>query len=793
MRDVLFAAMGLVHLAALTGLAAYYCRRIAMPWREWPLFLFLAIWSAIVVAGYLVSPFDGLGSLPAHAAATFAALGLVLWLHHATVGAPRPTPYAKIRYPVFLDISHPEWRRFLWLVLGATIVVAILIHLTVCFSFYPVNADSLNYRLARVFWYTSHGNVLHSFASIDKRLTFYPIDGLLLYVPIALYGVSAVFFSLPSMFSWLVIAYASYRFARALQAGRLVAFFAAWLAAMTPSILIEASSTNDEILTAAPLLAGLYFAWRWLVSGTEHYFLLAAVGLGLCIGTKLHIFFLLPIMAMSALWFAWFLWRRHESWRKWLPAMRLRVFAASAGAGGFMGLMFLVLNYISSGQFYFLTDTAHQVLNLGASLQDATQNFIIYTASMILAPIADLNIWQTFREREVTNRELNDIFAPLIAPFVSNDPHFFHLKYRFQGVIIPTSVLMVEYGLWPGFMWLLWFLQAAGLRREKFSLRPVFIVLAATPVIWLLIWSCVTLYMEGVPTYFAFYLMCAAPAMVFCFIPAASKLRDRIRWGIITFVVATTIIIDGNVGINNTFRGLWHFTEDKPWPYDWLLFEQPIVDEIRRAEQIHIAITHGKVYYFAFMHWNPGAIYYSPYDAPPDSIKVLHILTTPSEFSYGFMPIKIPGKLTPGITYLGHIRGVDREEVFAFGNNVDKRYPYASDFISMHASILPARQGYTLRIDPTVAGLNNPADRLEFSYEIKAPDGKAVYLRGWKLSPVFTTDLPQDLMKVSYVIVVRVRSDFEPDKVITQTFALSGSGAWRIGRPGDTAANDDDF
>src|SRR5262249_28086168 len=152
--------------------------------------------------------------------------------------------------------------------------------------------------------------------------------------------------------------------------------------------------------------------------------------------------------------------------------------------------MFLMLNYLSSGQFYFLKDTADQVLNLGVSLQDAMQNLIIYISSMIIAPIADMNIFESFHEREITNVTLNDIFMPLIAPFVDTDPRFFHLKYRFHGVIIPTSVLLVEYGLWPGYAWLLWPVQFAGFVRQNFTLRRLFMVLAATPVLWLLIWSC---------------------------------------------------------------------------------------------------------------------------------------------------------------------------------------------------------------------------------------------------------------------------------------------------------------
>jgi len=791
--NVLFVMLGFIHLAALISIILYYCHHVKMPWREWPMMLYVLLWATLVVTACIVSLFDGLHNLSSYFFASFLGVGFVLAAHYAVIGPSLKTPYARLEYPEFTVIKSVGLRRFLWWLLLGTLAAALMCHLLIVFSFYPVNADSLNYRLARVFWYSSNGNLLHPFVSGDKRLTFYPLDGIMMYVPLLLYGVSTVFWGLPSIFSWLAIGYTTYRFARALNAERLIAAFAAWLVAMTPSILIEASSTNDEILTAAPLVIGLFFLWRWLTTGAGHYFFLAAIGAGLCVGTKLHVFFLIPIAIGAAVWFFWYLWRRQESWRQWIPELRLPVFLASAAAFTLTGLLFLFLNFVSSGQFYFLKDTAVQVLNLGASFQDALQNFVIYVSSIIFAPIADMIFWQDFHQREQTNLVLNSYFMPLIAPFVDTDPKYFHLHYQFKGVIIPTSVLLVEYGLWPAYMWLAWPLQFFGFMRKEFTLRRFFVVLAATPLIWLVIWSCVTLYMEGVPTYFAFYLMCAAPAMVMCFVKARTPKRNTIRWWVIGFMLVTNLIINANVIYNNTFRGLWHVFGNRTLPYDWLMFQQPIIDEIQRAKKIQIAITHGKVYYFSFMHWNPEAIYYSPYQAAPPGNDILHILTTPSEASYGFMPIKIPGKPSFGITYLGHIRGVDREEVFAFGNSVEQRHRADSDFISLHVDVVPDGKRMKATMSPLVAGLNSE-DHLEFSYVIKSVKDEILFVREWNKDPSFETELPPSPID-AYVIIVSVRITTRPEvKPVEISFGLGGKGTWRITRAGEDPAdnNDDD-
>jgi len=784
MMNPLFVLLGLLHLGALVSLIIFYCRWQKMPWREWPLAVMLLLWGAMVVAGYLLSPLNMLDSLPAYVIATFAGLALVLLAHRATIVAPQyKAPYAPLKLPVFAEIKWPQLRRYLWWGLLGTLGIAFLVHLVVCFAFYPVNADSLNYRLARPVWYVSHGNLLHPFVAEDKRLTFYPLNGILLYVPFVLYNVSSVFWSLPSLYAWIIVAYTAYRFARALGADRLIATAAVWLVAMTPSILIEASSTNDEILTAVTLLAGMFFFWRWLTSSAGHYLFLAALGLGLCIGTKLHIFFLVPIFLLGLAWFAAFLWRRHESWWKYVPRVRLSALLLSLVALGVAGPLFLIMNKISSGDFYFLGETADKVLNIGGSLQDAAQNFIIYLSEMILAPIADLDFWQNFYDHEMTNRALNGFFTPLIAPFVSLDPHFYHLEYRFHGVVIPTSVLLVEYGLWPGFVWLLWPLQAFGLLRQKFTLRPLFAILAATPLLWFAIWSCVTLYMEGVPTYFAFYLICAAPAMGLCFLRLPSPRGSKARWITLAFVALTTLVIDGNVMVNNVFRGLTNLVEDAPWPYDWLQFEQPTIDEIKRADKIQIALTHGKVYYFSFMHWNPRAHYYSPYEAAPDPEHVLHIISTPSEYAYGFIPIWIPDKPTSGITLLGKIRGVDEEYIFAFGNGVAARHPESSRYVSLHLSAQRSDEGkYTITVDKAAAGLN-PEDRLEFKYALRGPDGKVVFERPWSSDPGFETEVPDDPRQGRYALNVAVRSALNYDQSGSFDYPVGSVGAWTLSPP----------
>ncbi|HUY68537.1 MAG TPA: glycosyltransferase family 39 protein [Alphaproteobacteria bacterium] len=783
MKTALMVAMGGLHLAALAGLVVLYARRMKLPRRETPLLAFLLLWGALIAAGYIASLFDALGSLPAYAAASFLGIALLLVLHHAVHAPARRTPYAKPDLPEFVAISSPRLRKYLWIFLGATLAAAFLVHIAIALSFYPCNGDSMIYRLPRPFWYVTNGSLLHPFKSFDKRMTFYPLNGIMLYLPLVLYRLPGRFHYLPSLFCWLAIVYAAYRFARALGAERLTAFFATWLVALTPNILVQATSTNDEILAAAALLAALYFAWRWLVSGEEHYLFTAALGVGISAGTKPHVLYLIPLTLFAILWFARFLWRRREPLGKWLPSTRPGVWIAAFGILLPVALLFTVVNYISSGNIFYFGEYDPKVFNLHFYVQLIGQNLLVYIEQMILAPIATLDVFLSPHARILFEGGLDNFFAPIIMPFVSANPHFYHMHYRVQGVVIPTTSFLVEFSLWPGFAYLLWPLQWAGLARKKFTLRPLFILLSATPIVWLVTWCCVMLYMEGVPTYLAFFMIVAAPAVVFVFARAPSVRFDRLRWAVIGFVMATSLVINANVFVNSVFRGFRELASSPTYPDDWLRFKKPAIEEIRRASDIQVLALHTLTYYFAFMHWNPYARYYSPYQTPnlpPDRMAaLLQITSVASEFKFGFVPLWIPDKPTAGVTYLGEIRGADEEAVFARGNGIEKRWPGRSDFILFTLRDSPAGGHYVIGTQKDVMGAA-PADELQYAYEIKAPDGTVVYRRPWSADPAFSAPVPDDPKRYRYLLNIAVRSQADNRARASVSYPIEAPDAWRI-------------
>jgi hypothetical protein len=768
----------LLHVLLLTGGIVIFCRRLAVPWRDWPFTVYILVWADLVLAGHGASLFQSLDKLDVYVSASFLALAGLLG---ALLVVHRLAPVSPLLKPPRLDfavIDNVRIRKFLFWFLIVTLALAALAEITLGLSVYPDNADSMIYRLPRAFWYVSQGSFLHPFEALDKRLAFYPLNGVALNVPLVLYSLPGTAFSLPSLATWALLVYTVYRFARALGAERLIALFSAWLIGLTPSILAQATSTNDEILTATVLLTGLYMGWRWLVTGKRIYFLLAVLAVSLSIGTKLHIVFLMPIVLAAFGIAAWHARKNPALLQRWLKAIGRRTGLLSFLAALLMIAPFLLYNYISTGRFYFLGDFAHDVFNLRASAQGALQNLLIYVSQMVLSPIADLNFWPVANDRQHFNAALNDLFNPLIKPFINDDASFYHFTYRFVGVTLPVSVRFVEFSLWSGFVWLLWPWQWRLTLKQRFPLRPLFFLLAITPPLWLLLWSAATLYMEGTATYFTFYLICAAPAMAFTFAPIRRILWNDLRWVTIVVVALTNLIISTNLLMFSGFRALPDLVYARKWPYDWCLVDQKIIDEIRRADRIRIIITHEKMPYFAFMHWNPRARYYNPYAmtglSEPD--KVLQILPITSLNEFRFMPLKIPGKSTTGLTYLGTIRGIGREAIFATGNGVHKRAPDQSDYILPHLTLKDDNGNVMVSLDDHIAGLNN-ADNLEFSYEMKH-DNAVVFRRDWDRNPVFNVSMPHNHSKTPTFLTLIVRSALSHKEITRATYEIGVSGSW---------------
>ena len=460
---------------------------------------------------------------------------------------------------------------------------------------------------------------------------------------------------------------------------------------------------------------------------------------------------------------------------------------ACLAAGLLMIVPFLFYNYFSVGRWYFADEFAGDFFNTQWRGIVVFQNFLIYTLQMLFAPFTDLYGAGNQVARETLHAAVNGFFLPLVGPYLSADPADYHLQYRFKGVTLMVSPYYLEYSLWAGFSFLLapliWW-QAA--RHRKRPLGHALLLLACAPVLWFATWCITTLYMEGTPTYLAYYLVISSPALALALLPMPHKTLSTMRWALVTFVLVTHAIIAFNTYRFNEFRNIPRLLTAPRLPYDWELMDQSVINEIRMARKIKPAFTRWGMSYFSIMGNNPHAFYYGPQEDVADMDDTLTIFSVPSMQFWGFAPISWPEKPNPGAVFIGKMRGWGPEGVFAVGNGVDRRWPasrnrYVIFQAVQHAAPMGAARMTVAQYSP---GYIEP-DVFEIRYEAWRGD---VLLgeRDWQTEKRWDMDIAQADGALKVKIMLRLPGAVKPGPVYTLalndmrewTDRLAGAGSW---------------
>jgi len=736
--------LGWINFIALILLAYRQIARWPLPVLERPLLIAALLWFVLIMTGHTLSLFTQLGNpwLTCSVSLAWLCGSLAILKKFAPINQ-QPAPLYPDFGLSFYRFTNPQHERMVMRLMLVFLGIAALCSLILVLNNNAGNADSISYRLPRAFWYVSHHSLLHPFDYNDRRVLFYPLNGTLLYVPLVTYGFPGTFHNIPTYLAWLVVGLTVYRGGREMGAQRATSLLATALITLTPNILVQSTATNDEILAGSALLLAVYAVIRWLRSDQSLYLIMAATLAGISIGTKLHIVFYIPVLLLAALLLAIAAWRYPARARIVWQKIGVPRLIACLALGTAMIAPFVLYNYASSGRFYFTDEFAGDFFNTHWKLRVFGQNTLIYLAELIFAPLGDLYGASEAAVRESFHASLNGFFKPLIEPYLSNNPADYHLQYRFKGVTLPVSPYYLEYSLWAGFGFLLvplvWW-QVWRQRHQPFGYA--WLLLGFAPLIWFVTWCASTLYMEGTPTYLAYYLLISAPSLLFAFMPIAGKWQNRLRWNLVALVLLTHLIIDINIYRLNEFRNIPRLFTASRLPYDWELMDQSVINEIKGAQRIHLAYTRWGMSYFGIMQHNPHAFYDGPNETVTDPDKTLTIFAVPSMQTWGFLPLYVAAKPQPGATFIGKMRGWGSEGVFAVGDGVAQRWPDRNRYVFFRIQMQLAPTELGINITPYSPGYHDP-DILETRYEIRR--GKElVAVRDWLANPTWNTAIPSE-------------------------------------------------
>ena len=618
---------------------------------------------------------------------------------------------------------------------------------------------------------------MHFTNNAEPRPLYYPFNGTLAYIPLIHFQLGPRSFSGPSLLCWLMIGITTYAFARDLGGTRLAAGATAWLILLTPNVLIQSLSTNDEIIAAAPLLGGLYFMHRWYHGRRQVDAVLAVIGVTISVGAKLHVMFYWPLvvgLTLTILIRYWDALREIRSWRSIRGVVALVVVTI---VGCVFSFSFIAYNYASAGRST-AWEFNNQVLNKPFSIHVALQNIAIYASQVVLTPLADLHIAFNATQRAHYYEAFNRLFAPLFF-WVDNNADFTSAFYRFTGVNSPSAVAFNEQTVFIGFTWLVAVMAGLWIAGRWKDTRAGWarVHLAAFPI-WFVTYAMMSRYIEGITVYLAYATIVSAPALVYAFAPIARPRLNRLRWALLAFVAAAHGFFALSIVFTSSPRNLIALRHAPTWPLSrGFTVDQSVQDEIGLAkagvyshtiawEQPHWAFMayHPEIPQFLASIPNPIPV---PVNAPDDPASValrvsryvlmphasepyLHIYSFPQFPAYGSaIPIRVPDKPSPGLTWVGNLLfAVGPEWVFAAGNGVETRHPGRDKYIVLkfyEVSDFGRNAKPLLRVSPDIYGLGEK-DHLAFRFELTI-DGKLAARTDWQPTPgaeLATTGLNSD-------------------------------------------------
>jgi hypothetical protein len=730
-------------------------------------------WANLVLTAIVLSPFSALGS-PLAFAAVSTGLAVLSALLLARAGLRPLEPAAPL--PSIID-GRPRLARFLLWFFLATGALVLLGNLILALAYLPNNPDTVSYRLPRIYWYRDAGSLAHFASGIDPRAIFYPFNGTLLQLPIALYHWTNRLLGLVPFAAWCVIGLTVFRIARDLGSSRVVAVGTAWLACLTPGVVIQATSTNDEIIAAFVLLIGVHFAVRFLRGLAVADLCLALLAAALSVGTKLHATFYWLFLLAGLGWLGLRLARGERwpilwptRWRVALAASVLAVCAVMAGA-------FMVPNLRGAGT-WMEPAFANQVVNKPFNPAAGLQNLVLHAAQTALSPIPDLHPSKSLEKRRAFRDAFDRAFAGAFS-WVNQGPAYMSVSYRFVGPSQSTGWYLGENSVDLGFAWLLAIAALAVAIRRRDAAG---IALGSAFFAWFVTYSVMTRYIEGFSVYQTYAFIVSSPVLAFAFVRTGPG-TPVVRTALLALTAATHLVLDLNVLRFNLSRNLPTALLAPGWPVNPPDADRAVLDAIRANGGARFMANHWEIAY-----WNLIAPYKegtysvaSPHNPDPGQLNIYSIQKLPV---YNYVPVRVPQKRSPGLTLLGsYSSAYGPEWAFGFGRGIERAAPERSGYIVLElaeATNHGQTAAATLDVQPWVWGLAPDGDALQFRYVLRAANGEET-VSDWADGPARKLPKPGSLAGATLVVAVRKKDGAFPP--VGTEFPVGSTTP--LGLPGD--------
>lgn len=637
--------LGILHFLAIV----YLSRQVASAWvsgiSRQLCAIGLLVWGNFVITALSVSCINRLNSLLWFEGVSIC-FALILWLvgthvHAEPDGAPR---------------TAAKWKGELTLrvVLIGGMIVCGALSFYILWTHSPSNWDSSAYRFPRALWYLQHGNLLH-FANPynDPRPLYYPFNGTILYIFMAMYQLGELAFTGVTFVAWCASGLGVYTTSRRFGASYTGSIVAAFLGILTPAVLCQATSTNDEILAASAILLAFPFAVDWAKTPKLRFGFLTGVGAGLGVGTKLHWAFYYPYLILAGIVAGIWIARNLELLR---PQLKIRVtgIVLALVPLAIFGADFAVANWISAG-VYTNSVFNDSVMNKPFNTKLAKEKIYAGTGQLFLSAIPD--ILRHGSQADVTRqyKDFNNVLDTALFSRVTEIRKISPEGFQFKGPLSdgPESYLMNEYTVFAGLLpWLIGAsIVLAGFRSDVN--KPALWV-AASLLGWHVCYVLYTKYIPGASAYYTYPAIIASAGLAPLWDWSLSR-PGILRFALAGFFALTTLthsIVASHIFRYNTLRNVVY-----AWTKDPASNGHPIdpamKEAIQLASTIHIPHLSWSQMMWHMMRHNLSATYTTGpvhVDSPLKELQLLGLLPANPD---GRVAVVLPRGATTSAVYLG--------------------------------------------------------------------------------------------------------------------------------------------
>ena len=189
-----------------------------------------------------------------------------------------------------------------WLLTGLFIVILITALISLFLSVYvpPNNWDSMAYHMSRVGYWLQHGSLHHYYTHKWTQNALPPNAEIIILWSVAFLK-SDILANMVQWTAYCGIGLAIYLIAGILGHNHRTSLFASLIYLSLPMVVLQSSTTQNDLVVTLFALSFFYFFHSGLKQRNHEKLILSGAALGLAVGTKLTIFFMLPALGISSL------------------------------------------------------------------------------------------------------------------------------------------------------------------------------------------------------------------------------------------------------------------------------------------------------------------------------------------------------------------------------------------------------------------------------------------------------------------------------------------------------------